>query len=59
TFDKTVQGGHIAFQLNSEDDYRTVCNLSLDIGTRALSIEAQHMTDHSYNLDTLKVAGNA
>lgn len=59
TYEKTVENGHIVFQLDTEEDYREVCNLSMDIGTRALSIEALYMTDHCRSLETVQVAGNA
>ncbi len=59
TFDKTIDGGHLAFRLNTEDDYRQVCNLSLDIGMRALSIEAEQMSLYSGPLHQLNTAGTA
>lgn len=58
-YDKTVLNGLIAFQLTSENDYRAVCNLSMDIGMRALSLEAQHMSEFPTSLHGVKPAGHA
>lgn len=58
-YDKIVEGGHLSFQLQSEDDYRTMCNLSMDIGMRALRIESKHTGVADTPLKDIKTAGNA
>ena len=58
-YEKRVLDGRIGFQLVSKKDYKNVCNLSLDIGQRALSIEANYLSDAFYAHETKMVAGHA
>lgn len=58
-FEKDFRNGTIAFQLANENDYREVCNLSLDIGQKALSLEAHYLSEAFYRQEIKSVAGHA